>query len=130
MAPSVVPALALVSVLTFFPSPERPIKRVAGQPIVRTVDLGAPGALDRIASENPRHYRQLRKILAASSQIECDEMPGRLYVSFGAVGNCTAPNTLLTSFPAKRRVSVALDDTNYVANVEIRTEAGRLIPAH
>ena len=116
-------------------APLIPIIAIAGAVIVvpgrpaHTVDFDKPGTLDRIAVENPAHYRRLVEVLDAASVIDCQEMPGKLYVKFNAAGSCTAPNMLLTSFPAKRRIAVTLDDTGYVGNVVIRTDAGRMVPA-
>ncbi len=36
------------------------------------VDLDRPGALDRVARENPRHYREIVKIASAASEVSCE----------------------------------------------------------
>jgi hypothetical protein len=96
---------------------------------VRTIDLGVPGALDSIATSNPGRYRKLVGIIEAAAEIDCEEMPAKLYVKYGALGSCTAPHMFLTSYPAKRHLSFALEDTSYVVNVVIRGAGGRLVPA-
>lgn len=97
--------------------------------VTRTVDLGVPGALEAVAATNPGHYRRIVGILDAAAEIDCEEMPAKLFVKHGALGNCTTPYTLLTSFPAKRHLNFSIDDTAYVVNVAIRDNANRMVPA-
>jgi hypothetical protein len=127
---SIIPALTLAGALLGVPTVATPGGDAApAVPPVRTINLDAPGALDAVAAANPRHYRKLVEILRVSGRIDCIAMPARLYVRFGATGSCTAPNLLMTSFPAKRHVRLQLDDIAYEANVVIRGSPGELIPA-
>lgn len=70
----------------------------------------------------------LGEILRVSSEIDCVAMPAKLYVKFGATGSCTAPNLLMTSFPAKRHLWLQIEDVAYEANVVIGSSPGELIP--
>ena len=127
---SIIPALTLAGALLGVPTVATPgVDAAAAVPPVRTINLDAPGALEAVAAANPRHYRKLVEILRVSSRIDCIAMPARLYVGFGATGSCTAPNVLMTSFPAKRHVRLRLDDVAYQANVVIRDSLGELVPA-
>jgi hypothetical protein len=126
---SIIPALAISGALLGVPT----VATLGGNaapavPPVRTINLDAPGALEAVAATNPRHYRKLVEILRVSSEIDCIAMPARLYVRFGATGSCTAPNLLMTSFPAKRHVRLQLEDVAYEANVVIRSSPGELVP--
>jgi hypothetical protein len=116
----IIPAFALAGALLGASAP--------ATPPVRTINLDAPGALEAVAAANPGHYRKLVEIIRVSSEIDCTAMPARLYVKFGATGACTAPNLLMTSFPAKRHVRLQLDDTAYETNVVIRSSPGELVP--
>ncbi|HEX7465313.1 MAG TPA: hypothetical protein VF309_01635 [Usitatibacter sp.] len=127
---TIIPALALAGALLGAPAVATPggdaVPAIAP---TRTVNLDRPGALEAVAAANPGHYRKLVEILRVSGEIDCIAMPAKLYVSFGATGSCTAPNLLMTSFPAKRHVRLLLEDTAYEANVVIRSSPGELVPA-
>lgn len=123
------PVVAVVATLLGTPAAvwhQRTDLRIA---VTRTVDLGAPGALDAVAKTNPGHYRRIIRILDGAAEIDCEEMPAKLYVKYGTLGNCTTPYTLLTSFPAKRHLAFTIDETAYVVNVAMRDNASRMVPA-
>jgi hypothetical protein len=130
MTPSTIPALVIAGAILTAPALfSRGESHSIEVKIARTVDLGVPGALDSIATSNPGHYRKLVGIIEAAGEIDCEEMPAKLYVKYGALGSCTAPHMFLTSYPAKRHLSFTLDDTSYVVNVAIRGKMWKVIPA-
>ncbi len=71
-------------------------------PAAGTIDLDAPGALEALARANPAHHTKVR------------------HVSYVPV--------VLTSHPAKRRLSFALDDTRYEAVVVLTGLRGDIVP--
>ena len=88
---------------------------------VTLVDLNKPGALDRIAVDNPEHHRVLESIIRAMQTKSCGEVL-RLYRAGTAGVNCSS-YLLRTSFPPKRHLGVTLDGVHYMGNVTVDVPA-------
>ena len=101
---------------------------VQATPPARTVDLGAPGALDAIEKANPEHYRKIVSILDVSRGASCETLPQVLKAKFGAEATSCHPYQVLTSYPARRHLAFRLGDTAYVATVPL-TGTSRALPA-
>lgn len=91
------------------------------------IDLNEPGALDRLARDNPDHYTKIRKILA-----EVDEIPERsvdrwMKTQFNATDITYSPY-LLTSNPPKKELSFTLETTHYEALLTLTHDGARLFP--
>ena len=97
--------------------------------IPRTIDLGAPGALEALERSNPEHYGKVVKILRIAGDVSCETLPRMLKVQFDAAGARCSSALVLTSYPAKRHVWFQLEDTAYVANVVLHGVQGKLSPA-
>src|SRR5260221_8612461 len=91
---------------------------VSAQPSV--VDLDRPGALDTVARENPRHYRQIVEITRVASEVSCETALGMLPVPVAKRMDCVAL-AIMTSDPPKRRVTFQLDDVRYRMVVILKT---------
>lgn len=85
----------------------------------RHVDLGDPHALDAIQAENPAQYEKVMGILRLASDVSCETLPQMLKVQYGAEHVHCAGALILTSYPAKRRLSFQLDDTAFSGNVRL-----------
>lgn len=85
------------------------------------VNLDEPGALEAVKRENPGHHRRLTGILAAASEMRCQpDKVGRLSVEYDArEAHCGV--LVMTSYPAKRKLSFILDTTAYRATVTLDT---------
>jgi hypothetical protein len=91
------------------------------------IDLNEPGALDRLARDNPDHCTKIRQILA-----EVDEIPERsvsrwMKAQFKATEIAYFP-VLLTSNPPKRKLSFTLETTHYEALLTLTQDGVRLLP--
>ena len=92
-----------------------------------TVDLDVPGALDGLQSANPTHYEKVVRILEGVRNRPAATVARWLQVGFDARNVDYAP-IVLTSHPAKRRLSFALDDTHYVAVITLTNLRGEIVP--
>ena len=102
---------------------------VNASPVKQTIDLGEPGALERIEAQDPERHATIVKILRTAADVSCDTLPQMLKTQYGAK-NVLCPGALiLTSYPAKRHLRFQLEDTEYVTNVVLKDVNGRLRPA-
>jgi hypothetical protein len=92
-----------------------------------TIDLNAPGALERVQQSRPAHFEKVRKILEGVLHRADTEVPRWMHVSFDARDVDYRP-VVLTSHPPKRRLSFALDDTRYEAVVTLTNVRGDVVP--
>jgi hypothetical protein len=85
--------------------------------------------MDSVQRLKPEHYRKIARIRDLASHVPCtaDSFRRNLYVRFDPRdGECML--NLMTSFPAKRRLSFTLDDLRYVTVVTMDTQGYRAIP--
>jgi hypothetical protein len=94
----------------------------------RTVDLDAPGAMERVRAANPAHLDKIVKIIEGVTQQPDSAVPRWLRVNFDARDVGYAP-IVMTSHPPKRRLSFALDDTRYEVVVVLTKWGGAVTPA-
>ena len=94
----------------------------------RTVDLDVPGAMDRVRAANPDHFDKIVKIIEGVTQQPDTAVPRWLRVNFDARDVNYRP-IVMTSYPPKRRLSFALDDTRYETVVVLTNASGAVIPA-
>jgi hypothetical protein len=76
-------------------------------------------ALEALAHENPAHYLRIQKLLRARGVVGDERLAGCVGVSFDA-RRVLFSQLLLTTYPAQRDLSFALDDVAYVMRVEAR----------
>jgi hypothetical protein len=92
----------------------------------RPVDLDKPGALEALQQSNPAHYEKVRQIVAGIARQPDVKVPGWMLATFNA-REVSYASIEMTSFPPKRRLSFALDNTRYVVVVTL-TRDGKVIP--
>ena len=92
----------------------------------RVVDLDKPGALEVLQQLNPTHYEKIRQIVTGILQQPDAAVPGWMRANFDARGVLYS-QIEMTSYPPKRRLSFALDDTRYVVVVTL-TRSGTITP--
>jgi hypothetical protein len=92
-----------------------------------TIDLDQPGALAALEQTNPAHHAKVKRILEGVNRRPGAEVPRWMRVAFDARA-VEYPPIVLTSHPAKRRLSFALDDTRYVAIVVLTHLRGDVVP--
>ena|SRR5258705_6374199 len=95
----------------------------------QTIDLNRPGALEQLKQQRPKHYEAIAEVLRVVERSPCQ---GReletLKVRFD-LREMACSFVLMTSDPPKRRLSFALEGTNYVAVVTLKDTAGHVVPA-
>ena len=91
------------------------------------IDLDRPGALEALEQGNPAHYAKVKVILEGIARQRDADVPRWMRVGFDAHDVSYAP-IVLTSHPAKRRLSFALDDTRYVAVIVLTHLRGDIVP--
>jgi hypothetical protein len=94
----------------------------------RTLDLDAPGAMERVRAANPAHFDKIVKIIEGVTQQPDSAVPRWLRVNFDARDVGYRP-IVMTSHPPKRRLSFALDDTRYETVVVLTNTTGTVTPA-
>jgi hypothetical protein len=92
----------------------------------RVVDLDKPGVLEALQQLNPTHYQKIRQIVTGILQQPDAAVPGWIRANFDARGVLYS-QIEMTSYPPKRRLSFALDDTRYVVVVTL-TREGKITP--
>jgi hypothetical protein len=91
-----------------------------------TVDLDRPGALESLQQSRPAHYSKVKVILDGVARQRDADVGRWMRVGFDAHDVSYAP-IVLTSHPAKRRLSFALDDTRYVAVIVMTHARGDIV---
>ena len=100
---------------------------LAGDVTLRqAIDLDQPGALELLQQSNPAHYEKVRQIIAGIVAQPDAAVPGWMLTNFNARGVNYALIEM-TSYPPKRRLSFALDDTRYSIVVTLSRD-GRIVP--
>lgn len=93
------------------------------------VDLNAPGVLERLKAERPKHYEAVTEILRASEKMPCKESELKILKAKFNMADLACHALLMTSYPAKRRVNFVYDGTSYVAQVSVIDSSGGVVPA-
>lgn len=97
------------------------VSRPSRPPAAPFVDLSWPGALERLARENPDHARKAQELLQAAGPLSCEA----LLEQFRARPDLSEPTcvtrSLLPTDPPRRIVGFTLGETKYLSWV--RSEA-------
>jgi hypothetical protein len=83
------------------------------------INLNDPDVLDMLKRSNPKHYAKVCEIMRGLFWRSDDTVPRWIRTNFDA-REVRYPPILLTSYPAKRRLSFILDDASYEATVTLR----------
>ena len=87
----------------------------AGPPS-KTVDLNRPGVLEAIEQQDRPLYERIHGVLKAAEIEPCETLPKLMQALHVGMETCNG-HDILTSYPAKIRVSFRIDDTLYSSNV-------------
>lgn len=79
-----------------------------------TIDLDKPGAMEDLERERPGHYRQVMEEISRAQEIRIDREPSlRRAESAMDDPRTRESGTLLTTDPAKKRLTIFLDEAVY-----------------
>ncbi len=95
----------------------------------KSVDLNAPGALERLRHDNPGDYAKVRRILAEVQDQRSENVLSWMLAQFDAREVAYAADLLLTSYPPQKRLSFSLGDTRYFGTVTLTRDRAQAIPA-
>jgi hypothetical protein len=93
------------------------------------IALDAPGAMERLARENPAHFQRARNLLHVAAHMPCNDnkQAQAIAVQFNAKDlQCGLIHK--TSFPAKREVNFTLDAQRYSSFVKVDDGQARIVP--
>jgi hypothetical protein len=90
---------------------------VAADPPARSVDLDRPGALSAIEGQDKPLYERIQGVLKSAEIEPCDSLPKLIQAQFRAGLETCNGQLILTSYPAKIRITFRIDDTLYAGNV-------------
>lgn len=91
------------------------------------IDLDQPGAMEKLARDDPAHYAKVEKILSEAPYRPFTSMARWIRTEFNAT-DVNASNLLKTSYPAQTRLSFVLDGKPYSKVIRIDAPA-RVFPA-
>lgn len=92
------------------------------------VDLNQPGALEKLQTERPEHYRAISEVLRVVERVPCHNAEVRSLEARFDIRDMACNFVLMTSDPPKRRLSFALEGTSYVAVVTLKDTGGKRVP--
>jgi len=99
----------------------------APPPVLRFVDLDAPGALQSVSRERPADFPKIEKILREAPELPPEEAPKWMRTRFDAK-DAGYGSLLKTSYPPKAQLTFVLGDTRYRTEVTLRNARPRIIP--
>ena len=85
-------------------------------PATKSVDLNRPGVLEAIEKSDKGLYDRIHGVLKAAEIEPCESLPKLVQALHVGMETCNG-HDILTSYPAKIRVSFRIDDTVYSSNV-------------
>jgi len=93
-----------------------------------TIDLDAPGAMEALKLSKPEHYARVVEIMNKVQAVPASGDP--LYnLKYEPLKPDITLRQIETSFPAKTRLSVAIDETEYKVTVVYKENPATLVPA-
>ena len=92
------------------------------------IDLDRPGVLEELKQQHPQRYQAVSALLRASEHAPCPSTEIEALKTRFNIQDLECGMTLMTSFPAKRRVNFELDGVSYAATVELQ-DVVTLLPA-
>lgn len=93
-----------------------------------TIDLDAPGAMEALKLSKPDHHARVVEIMKKVQAVPTSGEP--LYnLKYEPLKPDITLRHIETSFPAKTRLSIAVDDTVYKVTVVYNENPATLVPA-
>jgi hypothetical protein len=90
-----------------------------------SIDLNQPGALERLARENPFHYAIIRRILAGVDEVPEHAVSRWMKSQFNAT-EVTYSAVLMTSAPPRKQLSFTLETTRYSVVLTLTPDGARV----
>ena len=90
-----------------------------------SIDLNRPGALEKLARENPFHYAIIRRILAGVDEVPENAVSRWMKSQFNAT-DITYSAVLMTSAPPRKQLSFTLETTRYSAVLTLTSDGARV----
>ena len=84
------------------------------------IDLDRPGVLEELKQQHPQRYQAVSALLRASEHAPCPSTEIEALKTRFNIQDLECGMTLMTSFPAKRRVNFELDGVSYAATVVLK----------
>src|SRR5687768_2340458 len=75
----------------------------------QTVNLDRPGVLEAIEREDPDRHRRILALIEAAKSPTCDHLPQVMKIELNVSAYSCSSAMFLTSHPAKRRLTFAMD---------------------
>jgi len=95
--------------------------------VLRQVNLNRPGALESLRASNPVHYGIVLNVLDGLKQQPDEDVPRWIVANFRA-RTAAYSAFALTSFPAQKDLSFALDQVIYRARITLAPGGALLLP--
>ena len=102
-----------------------PIAPTLATPLV--VDLDAPGALERLRSEQPARYEKVTALLRDAERLPEQQVEGWVRTRHDADA-VRLGTMLLVSYPPKRRLSFSLEKVSYFATITVALPPAKIVP--
>ena len=93
-----------------------------------SVDLDKPGALEALQREKPAHYAKVLEMMEKVQAVPFSEK-GQHDLRLELQKPDVTRRQIETSFPAKTRLTVPVDDTEYKITVVYTKNPGTIVPA-
>jgi hypothetical protein len=101
--------------------------QAAGAPS-QSVDLDKPGALEALQKNKPAHYAKVRETMDKVQAVPFSEK-GQHDLRLEVQEPDVTRREIETSFPAKTRLTVPVDDTEYMITVVYTKDPATVVPA-
>jgi hypothetical protein len=92
------------------------------------IDLNQPGALEKLRTERPEHFRAISEVLRVVERVPCQNTEVKSLEARFDIRDMACNFVLMTSDPPKRRLSFELEGTSYVAVVTLKDTGGKSVP--
>ena len=96
-------------------------------PALAQTDLSRPGALERLRSEQPRHYEAVLEVARIGQTATCSEEDVEQVKAGHGLAKLDCGFVNSTTNPPSRRVRFEVDGNSYVITVRLSDTAPRLI---
>ena len=94
---------------------------------IRYVDLNAPGAMDKVQTANPAHYKKIQSILDGLNKRSAADARYWIRTTYNAKEVVYFSHVLVT-YPGQSDLSFILDGTRYSARVTLEAKRAEIYP--
>lgn len=100
---------------------------LAAAPVLAATDLSRPGALERLRSEQPKHYEAVLEVARIGQTATCTEEEVEQVKKGHGLAKLDCGFVNSTTNPPSRRVRFEIDGTPYVITVRLSDTPPKLI---